>query len=262
MDKEHAVIFVLGFLFGAMIGSFLNVCIHRIPLGESIVFPPSRCPQCRTPIRPIDNIPIISYMLLLRGRCRSCAAPISLRYPLVEMLTGLAGVAVVWRFGESVEALVAFAFVAALIVITFVDLDHQIIPDVISLPGIVIGLLLSLVLDRPGVKSALIGAALGYGVLYAVATGYYWLRHEEGMGGGDLKLLAMIGAFLGWRAVPLALLLGSLTGSVVGISLMLVHGRDSKVPIPFGPFLAAGALCALFFGDALIDWYLRLAAGV
>jgi len=256
------VIFALAFLFGSVIGSFLNVCIHRIPIGESIVFPPSRCPHCRTPIRPIDNIPIVSYTLLLRGRCRSCAAPISLRYPLVEAFTGVVGVAVVWRFGVSIEALVAFVFVAALIVVTFIDFDHQIIPDVISLPGIVIGLLLSLVLDRPGVKSALLGAALGYGVLYAVATGYYWLRKEEGMGGGDLKLLAMVGAFLGWKAVPLTLLLGSLTGSVVGISLMLLHGRDSRVPIPFGPFLAAGATCALFFGDALIDWYLRFAAGV
>ncbi|HUI28544.1 MAG TPA: prepilin peptidase [Candidatus Kryptonia bacterium] len=256
------MIFALAFLFGSVIGSFLNVCIHRIPIGESIVFPPSRCPHCRTPIRPIDNIPIVSYTLLLRGRCRSCAAPISLRYPLVEAFTGVVGVAVVWRFGVSIEALVAFVFVAALIVVTFIDFDHQIIPDVISLPGIVIGLLLSLVLDRPGVKSALLGAALGYGVLYAVATGYYWLRKEEGMGGGDLKLLAMVGAFLGWKAVPLTLLLGSLTGSVVGISLMLLHGRDSRVPIPFGPFLAAGATCALFFGDALIDWYLRFAAGV
>ena len=260
MDKGPFVIFALAVLFGSVIGSFLNVCIHRIPIGESIVFPPSRCPHCQKPIRPIDNIPIVSY-LLLRGRCHNCAAPISARYPVVEAITGVAAAAAVWRFDVTVDALVAFVFVAALIVITFIDFDHQIIPDVISLPGIAIGLGLSLILDRPGVINALVGAALGYGVLYAVATGYYWLRHEEGMGGGDLKLLAMVGAFLGWKAVPLTLLLGSLTGSVVGVSLMAVRGRDSRAPIPFGPFLAAGAVCALFFGDALIDWYLRLATG-
>jgi len=255
------VIFAVAFLFGAVIGSFLNVCIHRIPSGESIVFPPSRCPKCGTHIRPIDNVPIVSY-LLLRGRCRSCATSISPRYPLVEALTGIAAIAAVWRFDVSAEAAVAFVFLAALIVVTFIDLDHQIIPDVISVPGIVIGLLVSLVLDRPGLQSAVIGAILGYGVLYAVATAYYWLRKEEGMGGGDLKLLAMIGAFLGWKAVPVTLLLGSLSGSLVGLSLMLLHRRGSQVPIPFGPFLATGAVCALFFGDALIAWYLSLAAGV
>lgn len=254
--------FAVAFLFGAMIGSFLNVCIHRIPSGESIVFPPSRCPHCHVAIRPIDNIPIVSYVLLLRGRCRNCAGPISPRYPLIEALTGCAAVAVIWRFDLSIEALVAFGFVAALIVITFIDLDHQIIPDVISKPGIVIGLLLSLLLPQPGARSAIIGAALGYGALYAVATSYYWIRNEEGMGGGDLKLLAMVGAFLGWKAVPLTLLLGSLTGSLVGVGLMVLGGRDARVPIPFGPFLAAGAICALFFGDALIEWYLHLAAGV
>lgn len=255
------MIFAIAFIFGAAIGSFLNVCIHRIPNGESIVYPPSRCPKCRTHIRPVDNIPIISY-LLLRGRCHNCAAAISVRYPFVEALGGVAAITAVWRFGVSAEAAVAFAFLAALIVITFIDLDHQIIPDVISLPGIVIGLLLSLILDKPGVLNAVIGALLGYGVLYAVAVAYYWVRKEEGMGGGDLKLLAMIGAFLGWKAIPVTLLLGSLSGSLVGISLMIVQRRNSQVPIPFGPFLAAGAVCALFFGDPLIAWYLGFATGV
>ncbi|HVN85638.1 MAG TPA: A24 family peptidase [Candidatus Binatia bacterium] len=255
------MIYAVAFIFGAIVGSFLNVCIHRIPSGESIVSPPSRCPQCGMHIRPIDNIPLMSY-LLLRGRCRQCQVRISPRYPFVEALSGLAGVAAVWRFDDVIGAVIAFAFVAALIVVTFIDLDHQIIPDAISIPGIAIGLALSSVRNEPGFRSALIGALLGYGVLYAVATGYYWLRKEEGMGGGDLKLLAMIGAFLGWKAVPVTLLLGSLSGSVVGLTLSAVYGRDTRIPIPFGPFLAAGAVCALFFGDALIDWYLGLAAGV
>ncbi len=252
---------VAAFVFGAVVGSFLNVCIFRLPAEESIVFPPSKCPHCGTPIRPYDNVPILSY-IVLRGRCRACAATISARYPLVEALTGFAGLACVWRWGSSVEALVAFAFLAALIVVTFIDLDHQIIPDVISLPGIAIGLALSLILDRPGFVNAAVGVLLGGGLLYAVAFAYEWWTGREGMGGGDIKLLAMIGAFLGWRAVPLTLLLASFSGSLVGVGVMIARRANSQVAIPFGPFLAAGAVCALFFGEALIHWYLGLATGV
>ena len=249
------------FLLGASIGSFLNVCIHRLPAEESIVYPPSKCPRCGAPIRPYDNVPLLSY-LILRGRCRACAAPISLRYPFVEALTGAAAVATVWRWGLAPEALAAFAFLGALIVVTFIDLDHQIIPDVISLPGIVIGLALSLVLNEPGFLNAVFGVLLGGGLLYAVAFGYEWWTGREGMGGGDIKLLAMIGAFLGWRAVPVTLLLASFTGSLIGVGVMIVRRANSRVAIPFGPFLAAGAACALFFGDTLIRWYLGLAVGV
>jgi leader peptidase (prepilin peptidase)/N-methyltransferase len=243
------------FVFGALVGSFLNVCIHRIPGGESIAFPASHCPHCKVPIKPYDNIPVLSY-LVLRGRCRSCAAGIAIRYPLVEMLAGIAAVGALCAYGLSAEALLIFAFLAALIVITFIDLDHQLIPDAISLPGIFVGFAAALLFGTPTWLDSLIGIALGGGLLWAVAAGYERLTGREGMGGGDIKLLAMIGAFLGWRAIPVTLLIGSLLGSVIGLSLMAVRGRDTKMAIPFGPFLAAGAVVALFWGEPLIEWYL------
>jgi len=248
--------FVFG--LGAIFGSFLNVCIYRIPAHESVIFPPSRCPACRTFIRPWDNVPLLSYVLL-RGRCRSCHARIAPRYVLVELLTAVAAVSIYARFGWSAQAAVSFVFVCALIAITFIDLDHQIIPDVISLPGIGAGFIAAVLLGEPPWTVSLIGLVLGGGILWLVAEVYHRLTGREGMGGGDIKLLAMIGAFLGWRAVPVTLLLGSLTGSVVGIGLMLLRGNGARVPIPFGPFLAAGAVCALFFGERLIAWYLGFA---
>jgi leader peptidase (prepilin peptidase)/N-methyltransferase len=183
---------------------------------------------------------------------------ISPRYPLVEALGGLAAVGALGAFGLTAPALLMFAFLAALIVITFIDLDHQIIPDAISIPGIFIGFAAALLFGRPTWLSSLAGIALGGGLLWGVAAGYEWLTGREGMGGGDIKLLAMIGAFLGWRAVPVTLLLASLLGTVIGLSLMALRGRDTKMAIPFGPFLAAAAVCALFWGDALIEWYLNL----
>ncbi len=245
------------FVFGAVVGSFLNVCIHRLPSGDSVVFPASHCPTCRHPIRPYDNIPVLSY-LILHGRCRQCGSAISLRYPVVELLTGIAAAGAFSALGQSAHTLLLFAFLCALIVITFIDLDHQIIPDAISLPGIGIGFAAAVILGEPSWKASLGGILLGGGLLWAVAEGYYRLTGREGMGGGDIKLLAMIGAFLGWRAVPVTLLLGSISGAVIGGALMLIQRRDSRTPIPFGPFLALGAVCALFWGDALIAWYLGL----
>jgi leader peptidase (prepilin peptidase)/N-methyltransferase len=247
------------FVFGAVVGSFLNVCIHRIPSRTSLAFPGSHCPKCLQPVRPYDNIPILSY-LLLRGRCRSCGVAISMRYPLVEMLGGIAAVSAVVGFGFSAYALLAFAFLASLIVITFIDIDHQIIPDAISLPGIGVGFAGSLLLDRPGWLASLAGILLGGGLLWLVAEAYYRLTRREGMGGGDVKLLAMIGAFLGWRAIPVTILIASLTGTLVGVILMLVQRGDRRMAIPFGPFLAFGAICALFWGDVLIAWYLDFTA--
>lgn len=249
------------FVFGALVGSFLNVCIHRIPNGGSIAFPASHCPHCQEPIKPYDNIPILSYAVL-RGRCRACGTGISPRYPLVELLGGLAAVSAVLAFGPTAYALLIFAFLAALIVITFIDLDHQIIPDAISIPGIFVGFAAALLFGHPTWLASLIGILLGGGILWLVAAGYEWLTGREGMGGGDIKLLAMIGAFLGWRAVPVTILLASLLGSIIGVSLMAVRGRDSKMAIPFGPFLAAAAVIALFWGDQLIEWYLNLARPV
>ncbi len=250
--------YLLAFLFGAIIGSFLNVCIFRLPAGQSIVAPASRCPACGTPLRPRDNIPILSY-LLLRGRCRACHNPISARYPAVEALTGLLFVLLLYRIGPLPVIAVYASFVAALIVVSFIDLDHQIIPDVISLPGIVIGLVLSAIGYGPGLFDSAVGILVGGGLLYAVAVGYHALTGREGMGGGDIKLLAMIGAFLGWKNALVTLVLGSLGGALIGILLILLRGGDSKVPIPFGPFLAIGAVCALLFGDPLLQWYLNLA---
>jgi leader peptidase (prepilin peptidase)/N-methyltransferase len=242
------------FLLGTMVGSFLNVCIHRLPSGESIVFPASHCPRCQTAIAPYDNIPLFSYALL-RGQCRHCGAPIAWRYPAVELLGGLAAAGSVLHFGLSAHALVAFAFLAALIVVTFIDLDHQIIPDAISLPGIGVGFAAALLLGEPPWLDALLGILIGGGMLWLVAEGYARLTGREGMGGGDIKLLAMIGAFVGWRGVLVSLLVASLLGSVIGVTAMLRRGDDAKMAIPFGPFLAVGAVCALFWAEPLINWY-------
>jgi leader peptidase (prepilin peptidase)/N-methyltransferase len=245
----------LAFVAGLVLGSFLNVCIRRLPVDESIVRPGSHCPHCKSSIRPYDNIPVVSY-LLLGGRCRACGERISLRYPLVEVLTGIAMVALVRHFGLTPALPVYAAFLAALIVITFIDLDHQIIPDVISLPGIVIGLACAAAGVGPTLTASIIGLLLGGGFLYAVAVGYELLTGREGMGGGDIKLLAMIGTFLGWSGVLTTLLVGSFSGALAGGALILLRRGDGRSPIPFGPFLAGGATFALFAGNLAIDWYL------
>jgi len=239
------------------VGSFLNVCIFRLPKEESIIWPGSHCPHCKKPIKFYDNIPLISY-LLLRGKCRQCHGSISLQYPLVEGITALSSFIAFMEFGPSLSYLFYFSFVAALIVITVIDLYHQIIPDVISLPGIGVGLLASLMIPQITFSNSLLGILLGGGSLFLIATVYQWLFKREGMGGGDVKLLAMIGAFLGWKAVILTILLGSLIGSITGIIVMVSKGKDFKYAIPFGPFLSLGAVIALFYGENLIRWYLYL----
>ena len=241
-------------LFGAIVGSFLNVCIYRIPKGESIATPGSHCPHCQRPIQFYDNIPLISY-LLLRGKCRYCHHPISLQYPLVEGMTALSSFLLFNRFGISWTYLFYFAFLASLIVITVIDLSHQIIPDVISLPGIGVGFIASFILPQLTWFNSLLGILLGGGSLFVVATMYQWLFKREGMGGGDVKLLAMIGAFLGWKSVILTILLGSLVGSIIGVMVMVMKGKDFKYAIPFGPFLSLGAALSLFYGERIIQWY-------
>lgn len=223
--------------------------------------PGSHCPKCATPVAWYDNVPLLSW-LVLRGRCRHCAAPISFRYFVVELLTGLAALAIYARFGAGVEWLVWFGFAATMIVITFIDLDHRIIPDVISLPGMAVGFVLSFRgWPAPTPVSSAIGILFGAGILLAVAWGYHAATGREGMGGGDIKLLGMIGAFLGWQSVPFTMLVSSLTGSIVGLSLMWWTRSDTKYAIPFGPFLAFGAVLYLFCGDELIAWYLALGSG-
>jgi leader peptidase (prepilin peptidase)/N-methyltransferase len=246
------------FFFGACIGSFLNVCIYRIPLKKSIVHPGSACPQCNTPLPFYLNIPIISY-IVIRGRCLFCKAPISLRYPLVEALTGLLTLALVIKFGFTLTALFYIAFMATLVVISFIDIDLQIIPDVISLPGIVI--FASAFVFIPGMSfiDTIAGIIAGGGILYLVALLYYLIKKEEGMGGGDIKLLAMIGGVVGWKGVAFTLFAGSLLGTAGGIIIMiLTRIGNIKLRIPFGPFLSAASLVYIFFGDPVIRWYLGL----
>ena len=257
LETSPSFITAVVFVFGAAIGSFLNVCIYRLPLHESIVFPASHCRSCATPLAWYDNLPLLSY-LVRRGRCRFCGASFSPRYFLVEMITALLAVVLVRRFGLTATTLGYFAFSAALIVITFIDLDHQIIPDVVSLPGVIAGVGFSLVSPTLTLWSSLIGLVAGAGVLLAVALGYRTITGREGMGGGDVKLLAMIGAFLGWRAVAFTLFSASLIGSAVGVTAMVRRNESSQLALPFGPFLAFGALCYLFFGEGLITWYLNL----
>jgi leader peptidase (prepilin peptidase) / N-methyltransferase len=249
------------FLFGAVVGSFLNVCIYRIPRTESIVFPASHCPDCGTKIRAFDNIPVISY-LLLRGRCRSCATRISWQYPVVELLSALLTFFLFLKFHLSPTFFVLDIFCMALVVITFIDLEHQIIPDSISLPGIVVGFASSFVLPWLSWQNSLIGIVAGGGSLLLVAFGYQLLTKKEGMGGGDIKLLAMMGAFLGWRSIPFIIFTSSLFGSVIGLTLMAARKKDSQLPIPFGPFLAFGAVLFIFYGRQLIQWYFALGGTV
>lgn len=250
------MLIVISVIFGALIGSFLNVCIWRIPKEESIIWPGSHCPHCQKPIQFYDNIPLLSYFLL-RGKCRHCKEPISIQYPLVEGAAALASLFLMMIYGPSLSFIFYFAFIGALIVITVIDLYLQIIPDVISLPGIGVGLLASLLIPEITFWNSLIGILLGGGSLFSVATLYQWLFKREGMGGGDVKLLAMIGAFLGWKAVILTILLSSLIGSITGIVIMVWKGKDSKYAIPFGPFLSLGAVISLFYGEPLIRWYLE-----
>jgi leader peptidase (prepilin peptidase)/N-methyltransferase len=248
---------ISAFVFGACIGSFLNVCIYRIPEGKSIVHPPSACPKCGYAIRWYDNIPILSY-LLLRGRCRRCRVHIPLRYPLVELITGIAALAIFLKYGLTATTPVYFLFVAVLLVITFIDIDHQIIPDRLSLTGIPLFFCLGFLVPAVSWQDALIGILVGGGILYAVALGYQLLTGRDGMGGGDIKLLAMIGALIGWQGVLFTIFLASISGTLIGLALTLPAGRSMKSRLPFGPFLAAGAIAYIFFGPELIYWYLGI----
>ncbi|MEI6127551.1 MAG: A24 family peptidase [Pseudomonadota bacterium] len=253
---EMILLFFL-FAFGSIVGSFLNVCIVRIPEKISVVFPASHCISCKKAISWHDNIPLLSY-LVLGGKCRLCKAPIAFRYFVVELLTSLVMLVLYMYYGWSLLLPVTFVFSAALIVITFIDLRHQIIPDVISLPGIPLCFVCSFIVPWTDPLQSLIGIAAGGGVLYVFAAGYQLLTNKEGMGGGDIKLLAMIGAFLGWKGALAALMLGAFAGSMTGIILIFAKGKSLKYAVPFGPFLAAGAFCALLYGEKLYTWYVSL----
>jgi leader peptidase (prepilin peptidase)/N-methyltransferase len=263
------------FAFGLIIGSFLNVCILRLPEGKSIVLPASGCPKCAAKIRPYDNIPLFSW-LILRGKCRSCRAPISPMYPLVEFLTGLLFLCCYLAFGLTIEALKWATFAALLIVLVFTDFRERVLPDVINFVGFGLGLLLSLFTPSPdgtalwlssrwfafappapvlSLIDALLGAALGAGVLWLIAEAYFRLRGKEGMGFGDVKMMWMAGAFLGWKRTLLTMLVGSLIGSFLGIAFILARRTDSEYELPFGSFLGMAALLVVFFGNPIVHWY-------
>ena len=254
------------FALGAIVGSFLNVVIHRYPREESIVFPGSHCPHCNAPIRWYDNVPVLSYAVLL-GRCRSCRAPISPRYPLVELANGLFYLALFLHAGETIGFVLLAPIVSMTIALIYIDAEIQILPDVIDLPGIAIGLAIgalglgasytTLTLSS-SILDALLGAIFGAAVLLAIIGAYWLVRRVEGMGQGDVKMLAMIGATLGWRAIPGVLLLASIAGALVGVPLALRSGRGMQIPLPFGVFLGLAFLAVLFFGPTLSSWYLSL----
>ncbi len=245
------------FALGAVVGSFLNVCICRMPKDESVVFPPSHCTSCDYRIRWYDNIPLLSY-LLLRGRCRACGASISAQYPLVELVNGALALALFLKFGPTPIFAVLFLFCCAMVVLTFIDLEHRIIPDAITLPGIVIGFAVSFFVPHFGWLNSLIGIVAGGGSLLLIAYLYQAIAKKDGMGGGDIKLLAMMGAFFGWKAVLFIIFAASLVGSVIGVGVMLMQKKDSTLAIPFGPFLASAAVLYIFCGNRIIFWYLHL----
>jgi leader peptidase (prepilin peptidase)/N-methyltransferase len=240
---------------GAVIGSFLNVCIYRLPLGKSLVWPASACPSCGRPVAWFDNVPLVGYALL-RGRCRACRVRISPRYPIVEALTAAMFAFGWWYYGPGLLLVSRLVLGCALIVLFAVDLEHQLLPHAITLPGIALGFLFSFTTE-PGWESSLIGIVLGGGVLLGFGLIYEWLRHQEGLGMGDFKMLAMIGAFVGWKLTLLTLMMASLLGSAVGLGLILAHRGSMASKLPFGTFLALGAAVAATVGTDLLNWYLR-----
>jgi len=276
------------FLFALLIGSFLNVVIHRLPImmerewraqcaelastpasdvpGGSerfdLLTPRSRCPSCGTPITALQNVPVISY-LFLGGRCASCKTSIPIRYPVVEMMTAVLAALAAWRFGFGFEAFAAVLLTFALIAISVIDIDHQIIPDSISLPLVWIGLSLSLFYPVAGADvlfvdpiTAIVGAMAGYLSLWSVYHLFRMLTGKEGMGYGDFKLLAALGAWLGWQMLPLIILLSAVVGACIGIAMIVFRRHDRNIPIPFGPYLAAAGWIAMLCGHEIIDWYL------
>ena len=243
-------------VLGLAVGSFLNVCIYRLPRGESLALPPSRCPGCEYRLRWFDNIPVVSYALLA-GRCRKCRSRISFRYPLIELATMALFVIHGEVFGWSALLVPRLLFACAMIVLFAIDLEHHLLPNVITLPSIAIGLISSAVLP-PGIVDALIGVVVGGGVLWLIGEAYFRYSGHEGMGGGDVKMLAMIGAFLGWKLVLVTLVLSSVAGSLIGLFVILIKRGGMKYALPYGTFLALGALVASLAGDQIVNWYVSL----
>jgi leader peptidase (prepilin peptidase) / N-methyltransferase len=266
------------FLFGLLIGSFLNVCIVRIPAGKSIVLPASACPKCGAPIKPYDNIPVISY-LLLGGKCRGCRTKISPMYPLVELLNGALYLVCYLAFGMTIETIKWSIFSSLLLILVFTDLRERILPDVINYTGFAIALVMSLFLSPSdgsalwianhyfafappmpviSLADAIFGAAFGSGILWIISEGYFRLRKREGMGLGDVKMMLMAGAFLGLKRTVLTILLGSILGSIIGVAFIAIRRKGTDYELPFGTFLGAGALIVVFYGTPFVNWYMSL----
>jgi len=246
---------ILIFVLGLIVGSFSNVCIYRIPRNESIIYPASHCPKCLSKIKPVDNIPLLSF-ILLRGRCRNCKTKISIQYPMVELLCGLIYLIIYLIFGLSVQTLVYIILSSALIIIAFIDLNEQIVPDVISLPGIVIGFILSFFVSYISFINSALGVVVGGGIILIIGLGGSVIFKKEAMGGGDVKLAAMIGAFLGWRYIIISLFLGFLFGALAGIFLIMAKIKKREDVIPFGPFIVLGSFITLLWGEQIISWYI------
>ena len=248
---------ILIFVLGLIVGSFSNVCIYRIPRNESVIYPASHCPKCRTKIKPLDNIPLLSY-ILLKGRCRNCGSKISIQYPVVEFLTGLIYLIIYLIYGLSIQSLVYIILLSALIIIAFIDLQEQIIPDVISLPGIVVGLILSFIVPYMSFINSVLGTLVGGGIILISARVGSIIFKKEAMGGGDAKLTAMIGAFLGWRYTIISLFLGFFLGALTGIILIMTKIKKREDVIPFGPFIALGSIITLLCGEKILAWYIGI----
>jgi len=270
----------LACLIGLLVGSFLNVVIYRLPIMMqrnwrkecteylqidsteteyqepfNLVFPLSRCPSCKTPIRPYQNIPVISY-LFLKGQCATCSHPISSRYPVIEVLTAITSAIVAWHFGDTPQTVFALMLTWSLIALSFIDIDHQLLPDSITLPVLWLGLFLSLFGIYTDTHASIIGAIAGYTVLWSVFHLFKLATGKEGMGYGDFKLLALFGAWLGWQYLPVIILLSSLVGAIIGLSMIIIVKRDHNIPIPFGPYLAVAGWIALLWGNDLNHFYL------
>lgn len=244
-------------LLGLVVGSFLNVVVHRLPRGTSIVLPGSACTFCGGALKARDNLPVLSY-LFLRGECRRCSAPISIRYPLVEIATAALFGLCAWRFGFEPETLVAVVFCCLLLCLALIDFDHFLLPDKITLPGILAGLLLQPWVARTTFWDAILGVLLGAGVLILIINFWYWVREEEGMGLGDVNMLAMIGAFLGWQGAAVALVAATVAGAATGLLLIATRRLGARSRLPFGVFLSLGAAIALFAGEEIAAFYLGL----
>jgi len=257
MMIPHVFGVILSILLGLCLGSFLNVCIYRLPEGKSIVSPPSHCPSCGTRLHFYDNIPVISY-LILGGKCRHCSCRISWRYPAIETLAASISFLLFIRYGLTYQYLLLLVFLLALVVVSFIDLEHQIIPDSISIPGTIAGLAASFLLPHNSIIDSLIGAAAGGLGLFAVAYLYHAATGRAGMGGGDIKLLAMIGAWMGWKALPMIVFLSSLSGALIGVLYLSFSRKGMRARIPFGPFLSLGTIIYLFFGKNIERFYVSL----